>query len=308
MKSFMILLFMSILVDAVPSYIEKELCSKLSYSNIHCGEGSEISVYRELLLEDNRTLKVLFLDSNNLEDMEFITTFPKAYVMVDKTGKWHILKNSGTQRGYISDIIEDFKKQLWVQGSVGVESPSPFLLYSENGEKFLELALPFEKNIGAYEYTIKSLCFQENYLLLDMSNDGKKKLWRMDYSSISSKNPQWKRTFSTSKKCIPPKNSLEIQSKKRNKNFVENQDDHYFTIQLGAFKKMKNLNIVKDKISHLNGYFSLHWVKDKEYIRLLSKYLRTKKKAQIILKNLKRTHPHNKYIQQAFVQKIKNEY
>jgi len=299
MKNYIVLLCLSISLHAVPSYIEKELCSQLAYDDIYCGEGSEIAVYQELLLEDKRKLKVLFLNSNDIEKMEFLSNAPKAYVMVDKVGKWHLVKNSGVKWGFIYNVMEDFKGQIWVKASFGMESPSPFLLYSKNGESFSDVALPFEKGTAPYEYEIKSLCFEKNHLELGLGN----KLWRVDYASILNKNPQWKSASSASKKCIKPKHNSNEQEKR----FVDMQkENHYFSIQIGAFKKIENLNIVEKKFKKLEGDFSFHTVRDKEYVRLLLRYLSTKKKAQVVLKKLKKKYPHNKYIQEALVKRIES--
>ena len=312
---FFLLLLSTLSLMALPSSVEKKLCQELIDNNDkdnRCENGSTVELHRYAYLDNNQTLAIFYLDEHAEWGDEYLANKIKVPVTIDAKGRWTVAEINDKYLGIVRRVEEDFAHRLWLVSVHGIESMSCSLAYSRwGGKKWKSVKLPKRDSIPNYNEEIEELCFEKNHLIVTFKGENTKEFWRVPYDSLESKKPQWKKIVHQSTACINTSAPRNHWLKSKKKLFSEEKEFTY-RIQVGAFEKLSNVEIVEHKLTKLEDFYfnrKAEFINGKRYTKLfLSHTYKDKKEIKAYLKTLKKRYPNSKTIQNAFVVKTTSDY
>lgn len=296
----------------VPKSFNRDLCKELNFGR-GCSYKNNSLVLSNVFKMDNEKL-LLFFAINKAHAM-YQEGFINIPVVIDKSGKWTISKDR--LRPVFGDIQRDSKGGLWVETNIITGDYSSHLYYSKDGLSWDAINIDYR---DSYD-----ICMLPNDLQLIMDNT----LYALKTSYIDAlnKNPHWqsldKKTYKKNK-CLKfdvknnhwsiksVKSTIQFSNSKSSVNVLLNMNDlrGKYTIQLGTFKNLKNIDREWLQI-HVgtNEYYEVIIKKMKVNNRVIYKvFLDTffeKSFAEKTLNEIKFYHPSN--LKKAFVTELPKE-
>ena len=301
----------------IPITLQSAVCEKLAQESNRCDNGSTIDYYKHFQLANGDLLVFVYLNEHAITPGQSHSAVP---LLVNSLGEWII----GTGEDIISEDIEsihqDPLQNIWVRALWQIEGVSPALYHSSDAIHWKRTILPQNREVNCCFETMDKPNFQLDTIKLTFRDLDNKvvKSWATRYQSAMSSEPQWHEVptqgLPTLETYIAPNWSIEeskshISFKNISSPYhfslprAENNIKKLYHIQIGAFKTMSSSNVVMKKLDNLPYplFTKQMKVKGKNYIKLLMGDFTSLKKAKFMLSKIKKEHPNNKAIQEAFI-------
>ncbi len=306
----------------IPSTLQSVLCEKLAQENNRCDNGSTIDYYRHFQLANGNLLLFVYLNEHAISLGQNHNAVP---LLVNSLGEWIMGVGENIISEDIESIHQDPFQHIWVRALWQIEAVSPALYHSSDTIHWKRTILPQNREVNCCFETMDKPNFQIDTIKLTFRDLDNKvvKSWATRYQSAMSSNPQWHEVPNQSELSIESyisqnwlidesKDSITFKNIHSHYQFLlplpENNISKLYHIQLGAFKTE---NLANDALKKLNNlpyplFTKEMKVKGENYIKLLMGDFTSLKKAKFILNKIKKEHPNNKSVHEAFILSTKN--